>query len=170
MSTRLDHETGTCLVRTYREGVLSPIGHDLVLRVGRFEVGLAPGRVEGRFDAASLAVDGPSDLGASDRRKIEARIRDEVLDARRHPEVVFTATRIDGPRLDGTLMVRGVSRPMTFVARETGGRLVARAEVRLSDHGIPMVTAFFGALRVRDEVEVEISLPAGAASGMESAP
>lgn len=156
----------SCEIRTFREGVLSPVGHDLVLRVRSFRVDAAPGRIEGRFDAGALEVAGPDALSGGDRRKIEARVRDEVLDVRRHPEVVFVSTRIEGPRVDGDLTIRGVTRSISFVARETGARLVARVELPLSSFGVAPVTAFFGALRVRDAVEVEIAVPGGLASAI----
>jgi len=84
-----DAATAECLVYTFREGLLSAVGHDLCLRVERFAVEItgdasAPS-ILARFDAASLRVTG--DVSPADARKIEGHAAGDVLAARKFPTI-----------------------------------------------------------------------------------
>jgi polyisoprenoid-binding protein YceI len=150
-----------CRVFTFREGLFSPVGHDLTLKVSRCT--LEPARdgasLEARFDAASLTVEAPASLSASDRRSIEESIVDDVLAARRFPEIRYSAKvrrDSDRARLDGTLSLHGKSRPLPATAERRDGVWQARVTVHQPDFGIKPYTAMLGALRVRADVIVEI--------------
>ena len=160
-----DAATAECLVYTFREGLLSAVGHDLCLRVERFAVEVtgeaSTPAILGRFDAASLRATG--NVSPSDARKIEGNAADDVLGARRFPTIEFRSTRVvrDGQRarVEGTLALHGTTRPIAFdaVADERDWR----AEVRLDqrDFGIKPFSAMLGTLRVRPEVSVHIRVP-----------
>lgn len=159
---RYDGTTAECLVFTDREGLLAAIGHDLCLRVSRFTVEIDErDAIVAELDAASLRVVG--ELSPHDMRKIERDAAVTVLDAPRHPTIVFRSSEVrrDGERaqVTGALTLRGVTRPITFAA--VADEATWRAEVRLDqrDFGIRPFVALFGALRVRAEVRVRLSLP-----------
>ena len=86
------------------EGVLSAVGHDLLLRATAFEIAVETGapRVSARLDAASLRVvtamrERPRASGrplAADIREIEASIVESVLSARRFPEIRFVSSSV----------------------------------------------------------------------------
>lgn len=176
---RLTQDQAWCHVFTFREGLLSPVGHDLRLRVTRFtlELGEQPLSVLGRFDAASLqvdcAVEGTADrtdaLSEGDRRKIERAVRDEVLQARRHPEIVFRSQHIapsgDGFEVAGELTLCGCTRPLRFRSRAQGTDQVAEVRLYQPDFGIRPYTALLGALRVRPDVLVRLGVPASEQPG-----
>lgn len=164
-----------CDVITRREGVLSPVGHDLRFRAGRAEWALDPAgcTVEAAIDARSLAVaaalhgdrDAPGALSASDRQKIERTLHDEVLHTARHPSVTVRARyRREGDRgtVEGEVTLRGAARPFTAEARREGDRWVAVCTLDQTAFGIRPFTAMMGALKVRREVTVRVSLPARA--------
>jgi polyisoprenoid-binding protein YceI len=156
-----------CLVYVYKDGLLSPLGHDLTLRVNQLsvEVALDGAALEARFDPRSLTVVAPGSLSSSDRQTIESRIAAEVLEAQRHPEIRFSArVRRDDDRaiLDGTLSLHGRSRPLTVAAERAGDAWRARVELRQTDFGVTPITALLGALRVRDQVRVEVTVTEGA--------
>lgn len=169
-----DATTATCHVFTFKEGVLSAVAHDLRLRVERFAIELdeAAGSVRARFSADSLRVDcamkaGHEDHGAlSDRnkREIEGNLVSDVLHARRHPEIAFRSTTIEGEgderRITGTLALHGTERPLTVTARRQAGRWVAEVELRQPDFGIKPYSAMLGALKVQPGVRVRVSVPA----------
>jgi hypothetical protein len=172
--TTYDATTATCHVFTFKEGVLSAVAHDLRIRVERFTIELdeAAGTVRGRFFADSLRVDcamksGHEDHGAlSDRnkREIEGNIVDDVLHARRHPEITFRSSTIEGTgderRIAGMLSLHGTERPLTLTARRQAGRWVAEVELRQPDFGIKPYSAMLGALKIQPVVRVRVSLPA----------
>lgn len=170
---RLDADRVECLVFTFKEGVLSAVAHDLKVRVERLSLTLdASARtIEARFDTGSLRVvcamrDGredPSALAASDRQKIEATLRDEVLGTSRHPEATAKATWTgasnERARVEGTLTLHGVSRPFTGEARVEGGRWAVEVRVHQPDFGIKPYSAMLGTLRVKPDVSVRVSVP-----------
>ena len=66
--------------------------------------------------------------------------------------------RVDGDRLavTGDLTLVGTTRPIAFELSLAGGRVTGAAVLRQTDWGIKPYTALFGALKVADEVRVEI--------------
>lgn len=161
-------------VHTWREGLLSPVGHDLELRVADVTVEIDEGGgVVARCDAASIELVGavangrvdPGAIGRRDRGKIEDGARNQVLSVKRHPEVVFQApaTRSrpgGGVQLDGQLTLHGRTQPFSLVASPQDGRLVARARLDQRDFGIKPFSAMLGALKIRPVVEILVSVRA----------
>ena len=169
---------------TFREGLLSPLAHDLVLRVTGFEISVEPAgpRVEASFDAASLRVaqalrDGrvlpPGALSASDARKIEANIVDEVLRARRFPVIHFSSTSVasrgEGYDVVGSLTLAGVAGEVAFAVRRDGERWSAEVQIDQPSFGIRPYSGAFGTIRVKRVVRVRASVP-GSAAPRASAP
>lgn len=158
---RFDATTAECLVYTFREGLLAAVGHDLCLRVSQFTVDVDGDSIVATFDASSLRATG--DVSRADARKIERNAADDVLDARRFPAITFRSTEVtrDGgaARIAGMLTLHGTTLPLTIDAVADGDRW--RADVRLDqrDFGIRPYVALLGALRVRADVLVRVTLP-----------
>ncbi len=175
---QLDSESGRIVLHTSRDGLAATAGHDLTIDLPRWsgELTLAedgtPAALEVRADLGALAVrdgtGGLKPLTDRDRREIASNAR-KLLGTDRQPEAVFTATRFDlngdGGAVEGSLTIRGVSQPLRLQVVQTApGRYRATGTVVQSAHGIKPYTAFFGALKVRDavDVEVEATIPAAA--------
>jgi polyisoprenoid-binding protein YceI len=169
----IDPERCECLVFTYKEGLLSPVAHDLQLRVTRFTVEVEGETLRARFDASSLEVvcamrDGqpaPWILSAADKDKIAHTIRDEVLDSSLHREIAFDSTSVhvttDRAQVAGKLKLHGRTRELTIDAtRAADGRYVAQVSLHQPDFGITPYKAMLGALRVKPAVTVRVMLPA----------
>jgi hypothetical protein len=166
---RIDASTpgAECLVFTSRSGLLSPLGHDLELRVEAFtvEFELAAGRLAARFDARSLRVvralrEGrESALSAAERREIERHIVDEVLEPAKLGDIEFHATEIGESSIAGILRLHGRERPLSFPLRVDGGRAVAEVKLHQPDFAIRPYSALLGSLRVHPDVRVRITLP-----------
>ncbi len=168
-----DPQPATCHVFTYRDGLLSAVGHDLKIRVGRFTVDVDPdaSQVEARFDAASLhvvnAVEGqverPDTPSAADKEKIRSEIRDQVLETKRYPEIHFLSTRItrvgDGYDVTGELNLHGHQKEIRFTTRKNGAHQVAEVSLHQPDFGIKPYRALLGALKVRPDVLVRVEVP-----------
>jgi polyisoprenoid-binding protein YceI len=167
-----DAASAECLVFTFKEGLLSAIAHDLRIRVTRFDVDVeGTSAVRARFDADSLRVvsamhDGvPNEatLSDGDKQKIEGNIRDDVLAAKKHPEIRFDATKItpegEGFRVEGDLALHGQTRPIAFHARPEGDRLVAEVTLHQPDFGIKPYSAMLGTLKIKPDVRVRCSIP-----------
>jgi polyisoprenoid-binding protein YceI len=174
----LGPDEGTLSVRTGRRGAAAMAGHDLLLHVttwrGTLEVGEDSSLVGVALDAdaTSLRVregtGGAKTLDDDDRANIEQTIDDEVLKGH---AIEFRSTSVHGDgahvRVEGDLTLVGTARPLAFeVDVDEDGVLRGSAVVRQSAWGMKPYSAFFGTLKVADEVEVslEARVPSTAAS------
>jgi polyisoprenoid-binding protein YceI len=169
---RLGPPEATCLVVTAREGVFASLGHDLELAVTRFDIRVdeVERRVDASFDAASLRVvqafraGKPAALSDADRRTIEDNARKEVLASNRHPEIRYRSTRVvDAPQgfdVAGRLTVRGEEREVFVALRRAGDRYATSVTLDQRAFGITPYAVMLGALRVKPEIVVRLSLPA----------
>jgi polyisoprenoid-binding protein YceI len=175
-TVRLGPSDGRVILRTYREGLAAQIGHDLVLELTLWSAVTAPPDAEGaasleaRVDLTSLRVlegtGGAKPLSDRDRRDISGNAR-KALDTEHHPEAVYRSTRFtqtdDGGVFDGVLSLHGVDRPLRVTVTQTEqGGYRASATVRQTDHHIKPYSAFLGALKLRDTVEVDVEVAPGA--------
>jgi polyisoprenoid-binding protein YceI len=168
---KLGPHNGAVRVRTGREGVAARVGHDLLIGFQQWSgsVEIGPGgqqdvSVEAAVEVASLTVlsgtGGVSELSAADRADITKSAL-KVLDAERHPTIEFrsTALRSGSWLLDGDLTVAGRTAPLTLrVVESTAGGYLATGGIRQSDLGIKPYKAMLGALRLADEVEIEVEV------------
>jgi polyisoprenoid-binding protein YceI len=159
----LGPEDGTLSVRTGRTGTVAKAGHDLHIEVRAWTATLdldAP-RLTLDADATSLHViegtGGMMALDADDHANIRQTIDDEVL--RRH-DITFRSSDVQrtdgGLAVRGDLMLVGETRPIEFDLALADGRVTGTATVKQTEWGMKPYTALFGALKVADEVRVEI--------------
>ena len=163
---RLGPDDATLSVRTGRGGAAAKAGHDLTLHVTSWEGTLTLGEgsaetsVELAADATSMrvreATGGVQALGDDDRANIEKTIDDEVL---RRQDITFRSTKAEGDggtiTLTGDLTIVRKTQPITFeLAIGDDGALAATAVVKQTAWGMKPYSALFGALKVKDEVQV----------------
>ncbi|HZD66556.1 MAG TPA: YceI family protein [Acidimicrobiales bacterium] len=171
---------GRLLLRTSRQGAAARAGHDLTIGVTRWrataEVNLEdPGASSVRLevDATSLEVregtGGIKPLTDKDRADIKETIDKKVLHTDQHPEITFSSTRVSPQPgeatqvvVEGELTIQGRSGPVSAEVAlrdvEGGARVRGRATVAQTGWGIKPYSGFLGALKVSDEVEVEIDV------------
>jgi hypothetical protein len=165
---RLGPDDGTLSVHTKRSGAAAMAGHNLLIHVTKWDATLELGgegtRVELNADGGSLKViDGSGGVQAlqdEDKENIEQTIDEEVLERR---PVTFRSNEVKpaadaaGLHVAGDLTLLDATRPMTFYLAITAeGGLRAAAVVKQTDWGMKPYTGLFGALKVVDEVEVEL--------------
>ena len=162
---------GTLSVHTKRTGAAAKAGHNLLFHVTSWEARLAAGpdtvsSLELDVDATSLRViegtGGMQALGDDDKANIQQTVDDEVL---KRQAITFRSTRVQpapdgrGFGVQGDLTLLGTTRPLAFdVTVGDAGALAAVAVVKQSDWGMKPYSALFGALKVVDEVDVEIDV------------
>src|SRR6476620_712212 len=170
---RFGADTGRLLIRTYRTGLGSRAGHDLTIEVtvwhGTAAVGAdaAAPSVALRIDADSFEIregrGGIKPFTDADRADIRKTIRG-LLDPARYPSITFASSGLRGLQRDlsveGGLTIRTATHPV--LARgsidESSGKpqLRATAQVVQSEWGIKPYSAFFGALKLRDTVDIDV--------------
>jgi polyisoprenoid-binding protein YceI len=170
------------VVHVRKKGLLSGMAHDHAFvpaawrATASFDDARPSGaRIEVVVEAGSLHDEQPS-LSAEDRAKVDAQAAGrDVLDARRYPEIRFTAAGATGAALDaapdgaiageltGTLALHGREHPVGVrlrATREEEGGWRARGTARFdqSEFGIRPYSGFLGTVAVHDAVEVEYDL------------
>ncbi len=172
---RLGPDNAALRVKTYRQGMASKAGHDLVIDVTRWEAtfavaeDLAQSSVELTADPRSLEVreglHGVKPLSDKDLSDIRKNIDEKVLGGQ---PIAFRSTSVqplDGASrltVSGDLDLAGTTRPISFeLGVGPNGQLSGSAELTQSDWGIKPYSAMMGALKVRDNVELvlEATLP-----------
>ena len=178
----LSNENGHLRVKTSRTGIGARAGHDLTIEAGRWTAIMhsegGPPRLILEVDPRSLHVldgaGGAKPLHEKDRGEIEANLHRRVLESDRYPRIAFRAREWEVLGEDGTgiravvtgdLDLHGQQRPVTAEVQLLWGgsttRVTATATVAQSQWGIKPYAAFLGALRVADQVriDVEATLP-----------
>jgi polyisoprenoid-binding protein YceI len=170
---RLGPDNGLMLLHTGRKGAGSSAGHDLTIEITDWsvemdipETGPADATATARVELGSLAVregsGGVKPLTDKDRGEIENNAR-RTLGADQYPTATFESTHIvladDHATISGTLTLHGVAAPIDVEVRQAdSGRYRTTTVVRQSAYGIKPYSAFLGALKVRDDVEVDIEV------------
>jgi polyisoprenoid-binding protein YceI len=165
---RLGPDSGRVVIKTGRAGLAARAGHDLTIEVTRWSAtvtvpgdGVAAAEVAAELDLGSLAVlegtGGAKPLSDKDRRDI-LNTAGKILGG---GTARFTSSRIipaaSGGAIEGTLTLNGATRPVRLQLVSRGpGQYRGTATVRQTDHGITPYTGFFGALKLKDEVTVEV--------------
>lgn len=169
-SYTLGAESGRLLVDTTRTGLGAKAGHDLTIEVTRWHgdatVDPAGSSVTVEVDAESFAVregtGGVKPLTGADREEIRKILREKILRTGRHPTITFRSTRVDGTaesfRIEGDLTIVGVTRPVVMQCSLAEDRVHGSATIVQSQWGIRPYSAFFGALKVNDEVAVRFDI------------
>ena len=171
----LDQTTAVCQIFTYKEGILSALAFDLRISVTSFIVELGDDNtlIEARFDAASLHVDcALADgierrdlLTEASKKEIDQSILKDVLDAATYRFITFSSrsvTKEDSSyRIKGILTLHGISREMTFTARNEGNYYKAEAWLNLPEFGIKPFSALFGAIKIKPDILIKTALPIG---------
>ncbi len=172
---QLGPENSTLQVKTYREGIASKAGHDLILDVTQWEATVemaedwTQSSVELTADPRSLQVSeglgGVKPLTDRERTEIHKNIEQKVLG--RAP-ISFRSTGLElgeGGRLHGRgdLEIVDNARPVSFeLTLGSDGTVSGGVPLAQSEWGIRPYRGLMGALKVQDVIEIVIDarLPA----------
>lgn len=138
------------------------MGHDVTFQVTSLslDVGDDDG-VTVDLDAGSLRVTTEA-VKESDRKDIEKNT-EKTLEVRKYPKIQFRSASVvrdgDRARIEGDLTLHGVTSPISVEARDDGQHWNAKIILDQREFGIKPFSAMLGALKVKPEVEVNISVP-----------
>jgi polyisoprenoid-binding protein YceI len=179
---RLTPEFGKLLVTTGRTGMGRRAGHDLVIEATRWQGEVTVATAKPEDSAVSVVVDvdslevreglgGVKPLTEKDRADIRKTLRD-ILGSETHPQVMFISTSVTrsvaSVTVEGDLTIRGETQPVVIDAEITDDRVHGSATLAQTRWGIKPYSAFLGALKLADEVGVELDaalVPIGGDSG-----
>jgi YceI-like domain len=165
MSQRFGPDNANLRIRTGRTGGAAKAGHDLLIEVESWQATLdreAQPALTLTADSRSLRVlegtGGLKSLSDSDKKDIKKTIDEEVL---KGCAIEFRSSEVQevpgGLTVRGELSLGGRHAPVTFdLALGDDGRVTGKASVTQTAHGMKPYSALFGALKVADDVQVEI--------------
>ena len=166
-------------VRAFVGGLLSAVaGHDHTIAIRDFNGtatftygSVTPASLQFTVKADSLAV--TDKVSDSDRNKIQATMRNEVLDVNNYPDITFKSTAITATRVEegkyqtkitGELTLHGTTRAITISALVTFYEASLQAEgqfaLRQTEYGIKPVTVAGGTIKVKDELKFSFNIVA----------
>ncbi|MGO8795292.1 MAG: YceI family protein [Candidatus Sulfotelmatobacter sp.] len=165
-------------IRAFATGMLSAFAHNPTIFAPGLEgeVRLEPERVEQSSLSAlvyTASLTDTDDISQKDRDEINRRMQQEVLESDAFPEVRYDSLKCSGTKmaegnywlaLDGEFTLHGVKRhqPISVRVAVNGDFLRATGEfsIRLSDYGIPPVTAVGGTIKLKDELKLSFDVVA----------
>jgi hypothetical protein len=163
---------GTLTVLTFKDGLLSRLGHDLQLSLREFELTIDQRQVDARFKTSAIVVDGAVRAGGGldryaltgrDEAEIREAIQSKVLLTESFPEAHLNATLTVKSEhevsLRGMLELVGQAREIEFSIERRDRHLRGSVVLVPSRWGIAPYKALLGALRLHDRVEVRFDLP-----------
>ncbi len=167
-------EHGDLTLHTGVEGRAAKAGHNLTIRLADWSGtatfdGDEPSSLSFRTALSSLEVvsgeGGVKALSDKDKRTIKDSAL-ESLSAKRHPEVTFESSKVSprsgGYDVDGELSIAGVSQSCTLDlnVQRSGGNATVEAAVPVvqTKFGVKPYSAMMGGLKVKDQVDVRLSL------------
>jgi polyisoprenoid-binding protein YceI len=184
---------GQLILKTGRTGLGRRAGHDLTIEITQWEATATVDPADPAASSVTVTVDvdsfavregagGVKPLTDGDRAEIKRTLQREILHTDRHPSITFQSTQVTGTpesfAIEGELTILDQTRPVTVRGSAqdggaddgggaeggAGARLRGGATVVQSQFGIKPYSAFFGALKLADEVEIgfELGVPSPA--------
>ncbi len=149
------------------------LAHDLILTASRWHGTMnvdadnpEASSAEVTIDARSLeiveAVGGMKSLSDKDRRDIAKNIDDKVLETGKFGELKFASTSVSGsaPNFNaaGNMTIKGTTRPVNVALNVNGTQVVGKTSISQKDFGIKPFSAMMGAIKLRDDVDFELTV------------
>jgi polyisoprenoid-binding protein YceI len=175
---RIDASKSRFIVHVSRSGFLKALGHDHTIQIRDFSGealitpdSLSPASLQLTIKSDSLAViDKVSD---SDRREIEATMRNQVLETSKYPEITFKTTQTASEKnsqgnyttkIWGDIALHGVTGDGYIVSNITFGQNMLRATgeftLKQTAYNITPVSAAGGTIKVKDEIRLTFDVVA----------
>jgi polyisoprenoid-binding protein YceI len=149
------------------------LAHDLILSPAQWSGTMNVDADNPAASSASLSIDarsiqileavgGMKSLSDKDRRDIGKNIDEKVLDTGKFPTLTFESTSVSGSEpnfnVAGNMTIKGTSRPVNVALSVNGSQVAARTSISQKDFGIKPFSAMMGAIKLRDDVEFELTV------------
>jgi polyisoprenoid-binding protein YceI len=161
------------LIKSYKDGMGAKLAHDLILTPtnwsGTINVDAdnpAASSATLKIDARSIeiveAVGGMKSLSDKDRKDIKKNIDEKVLQTNKYPELTFESTSVSGSEPNftaaGNMTIVGTTRPVNVALSVDANLVTAKTSISQKDFGIKPFSAMLGAIKLRDDVELELTV------------
>jgi len=159
----IDPEHSSFTIHVGKSGLFSVAGHDHEV-VAPIAEGIVddsePGHVWLRIEAAKLTV-----LPEQDQAEVQSTMQSQVLQSKSSPEIRFESTSIakvgDGKWAStGNLTLHGQTKVITVQVQRENEGYTGRTKIKQTQFGIQPVSVAGGAIKVKDELQIEFFIVA----------
>ena len=173
---RIDSKRSRFTVRAFAGGMLSALGHNPTIAIRDFAgtAQFSPDNLETASLRISIKADSltvTDDVSDKDRQEIEQKMREEVLETAKYPEIVFESTSVTGEKIfagqyrgiiNGKLSLHGITRDCAVTSQvivsEDSLRANGEFTLRQTDYGIKLVSAAGGTIKLKDELKFSFDI------------
>jgi polyisoprenoid-binding protein YceI len=168
---QIDPSPSRLTIKVTASGMLSAMGHNPTIAARSFsgEATVAPGTLDGaslRVAAKPDSLEVTDDVSQKDKGEIETKMKEEVLETSRFPEITFQSTGISATKmgdtqyavnLTGDLTLHGATKSQSITCQVSlnGDTVRGYGEftIKQTEFGIRLVSVAGGTLKVKDEVK-----------------
>ena len=162
----IDIAKSTITIHVGKEGLFSAAGHDhwVSAPIASGEISDTRDRsVKFSVDAHRLKVRPDTKVNQKDEAEIQETMQEKVLESEKYPLVQFRSSIVaqagNGSwNVTGQLTLHGVSKSIVVTVKQVGDAWSGSALIKQTDFGSQLVRAAGGAVRVKDEVEVQFDI------------
>lgn len=162
----IDIHRSMMTIHVGKAGLLSLAGHEhwvnAPISSGVLNDSANP-RVEFQVEAARMEVKPDPKVDAKTTADVQKTMQENVLESGKYPEISFRSSRIekqsDGQwQVTGVLSLHGVMKPVSLSVKRDGEAYTGHTVIRHTDFGMKPVTAAAGAVKVKNELEIDFRI------------
>ena len=165
-STAIDTHRSTITIHVGKSGLFSGAGHDhwVSAPITSGEIGETGARyVHFSVDAHKLKVKPDAKVNANDEEQIQETMQQKVLESEKYPLIQFRSSSVAQTEsgswiVTGELTLHGVSKSIVVTVNQAGDAYSGSARIKQTDFGIKPVRAAGGAVRVKNELDVQFDI------------
>jgi hypothetical protein len=160
----IDTQRSTITIHVGKSGLFSAAAHDHIVDApisnGTISDSANP-HVEFKVETAKMMVKPDAKIDAKDQATIQTHMQEMTLETKKFPEITFRSVKIDKLaggqwRVDGDLSLHGVTKRISLTVKQTGESYTTHAVLKQTDFGIKPLSIGGGAIKVKNELEIDI--------------
>lgn len=162
----IDIRRSTIAIHVGKAGLFSAAGHDhwVSAPIASGKIGDTGARyVNFAVDAHRLKVKSDTKVNQKDETEIQETMQQKVLESEKYPLIQFRSSSVAQAgsgswSVTGKLTLHGVSKSIVVTVKQAGDAYSGNARIKQTDFAIQPVRVAGGAVKVKDEVEVQFDI------------
>jgi len=160
----IDASRSTIAIHVGKAGLLSVAGHDHWINapIASGSLDESNPRVSFTVETVSMKVKPDPKVDAKTEAQIQKDMEDMTLETRKYPEIKFQSSRIeksgDGWKVEGSLALHGATKPVSLTVKRTGDAYTGHTVLKQTDFGIKPISVGGGAVKVKNEIEIDFEI------------
>lgn len=162
----IDVQRSTITIHVGKAGLFSAAGHEhwvsAPIASGIFSESPTP-HVEFTVETAKMTVKPDPKVDEKTQATIQKDMDEMTLEPSKYPEITFHSTSVEKSgenqwRVEGTLSMHGVSKPITVAVARSGEAYTGHAIIKQTEFGIKPISVAGGTIKVKNDVDVEFQI------------